>query len=150
MVAKAVIVWIVGLVTLVPFNTYYLFFHAERDQYAILITSVLFWIFGYWGVVGPLLAAIRVRRVFRTLEQAQASGKLKEALQSEEAAEVAIDFIAIENKIPRFLARRVYHLLLKRLVERAAREKRATAPEVKTESRSPSPPTAARRAARSR
>ena len=111
--------WIVGLVTLVPFNTYYLLFHAERDQYALLITSVLFWIFGYWGVVGPLLAAIRVRRVFRALELAHASGKLKDALRSRESAEVAIDLIALENKIPRFLAKRVYRLFVNRSAERA-------------------------------
>jgi hypothetical protein len=114
MIVKAVIVWIVGLLTIVPFGTYYLLFEAQRDQYALLITSVLFWIFGYWGVVGPILAAIRVRKVFRAIELAQASGKLKEALRSDETAEVAVDLIASENKIPRFLARRVYRLLVNR------------------------------------
>ena len=114
MIVKAVIVWIVGLLTIVPFGTYYLLFEAERDQYALLITSVLFWIFGYWGVVGPILAAIRVRKVFRAIELAHASGKLKEALGSEKTAEVAIDLIASENKLPRFLARRVYRLLVNR------------------------------------
>ena len=114
MIVKAVIVWIVGLLTIVPFGAYYLLFEAQRDQYALLITSVLFWIFGYWGVVGPILAAVRVRKVFRAIELARASGKLKEALRSEETAEVAIDLIASENKIPRFLARRVYRLLVNR------------------------------------
>lgn len=122
MIVKAVVVWIVGLLTLVPFGTYYLFYEASRDQYAFLITGVLFWIFGYWGVVGPLLAAIRVRRFFRSVELAHANGKLEEVLRSEEAAEIAIDFIATENRIPRFLARRVYRLLLKRFGELARAE----------------------------
>jgi hypothetical protein len=122
MVVKAVIVWIVGLLTIVPFGTYYLLFEAQRDQYALLITSVLFWIFGYWGVVGPILAAIRVRRVFEAIALAHASGKLKEALRSEETAEVAINLIALENKIPRFLARRVYRLLVSRFGELARAE----------------------------
>jgi hypothetical protein len=122
MIVKAVVVWVLGLLTLVPFGTYYLFFEAPREQYALLITGILFWIFGYWGVVGPLVAALRVRRVFRTLELAHANGELEQALRSEETAEVAIDFIATENGIPRFLARRVYRLLVRRFGELARAE----------------------------
>ena len=122
MIIKAVVVWVVGLLTIVPYGTYYLLYEAQRDQYAFLITGVLFWIFGYWGVVGPLLAAIRVRRVFRSIELAHANGRLEEALRSEEAAEAAIDIIAAENKIPRFLARRVYRMLLNRFGELARRK----------------------------
>lgn len=116
---RAVLLWVIGLLTIVPFGTYYLFFEAQRDQYAALITLVLFWIFGYWGVAGPILAAIKVRRVFRALEMAHEQGKFKEALRSEETADVAIDFIAAENGIPRFLAARVFRLLIGRLVSPA-------------------------------
>lgn len=117
----ATLLWVVGLVTIVPYGTYYLLFHAERDQYAFLITLVLFWIFGYWGVVGPLLGAIKVRRVFRALEHAHAEGRLREALRSVDAQETAVELIATENKIPRFLARRVYRLLVRGLsMQRAA------------------------------
>jgi hypothetical protein len=121
-IVKAVVVWVAGLLTLVPFGTYHLFFQAPREQYALLITGILFWIFGYWGVVGPLLAAIRVRRVFRSIELAGTRGELEEALRSEETAEVAMDFIATENGIPRFLARRVYRLLVSRFGELARAE----------------------------
>lgn len=115
MLLWAVLVWVLGLVTIVPYGTYYLFFHAQQDQYAVLITLVLFWIFGFWGVVGPLLAALKVRSVFRAIEQAHAQGKLAEALRSKETQEMAVDLIASENKIPRFLAVKVYRLLLERL-----------------------------------
>src|SRR3990172_2481578 len=112
MLPKAILLWVVGLLTIVPYGTYYLFFEAQRDQYALLITLVLFWIFGYWGVVGPILAAIKVRRVFRAIEAAHAEGRLKEALQSKETSEVVIDIISTENNIPRFLAARVYRLMI--------------------------------------
>jgi hypothetical protein len=85
---------------------------------------VLFWIFGYWGVVGPLMAAIKVRRVFRAIEAAQSKEELLSRLRSPEAREAAIDFIASENGIPRFLAARVYRLLLS-----TADRKRSTSPE---------------------
>ena len=111
----AVVVWIVGLLSAVPYGTYYLFYHALRDEYAFLIVFVLFWIFGYWGVVGPLLAAIKVRAVFRAIEQAQSKGKLIETLRSGETEDAVITLIASENRIPRFLAAKVYRLLVKKL-----------------------------------
>jgi hypothetical protein len=43
MLAKAILLWVVGLATFVPYGTYYLFFEASRDQYALLVTSILFW-----------------------------------------------------------------------------------------------------------
>ncbi len=112
MLRRAVILWIVGMLTLVPYGAYYLLFEATRDQYALLITGVLFWIFGYWGVVGPLLGALKVRAVFRVLERAGEQGNLHAALRSPGTREVAIDLIASENHIPRFLAARVYALLI--------------------------------------
>lgn len=119
---KAIAIWIAGLVTIVPYGTYYLLFHASRDQYAALITLVLFWIFGYWGVAGPLLGVIRVRRLMRTLEAAQSRGELEAALRSEKARQTAIDFIATENRIPRFVARRLFDLAVRRLSARVAAE----------------------------
>jgi hypothetical protein len=71
MLTKAIVVWVVGLLTAVPYGAYYLLFEAQRDEYALLITLLLFWVFGYWGVVGPLIAAIKVRKVFRAIEQAR-------------------------------------------------------------------------------
>ena len=120
MLTRAVIVWVAGLLTLVPGGTYYLLFAASRDQYALLITAVLFWIFGYWGVVGPILAAIRVRAVLRAIESARSSDELGRVLRSPDARAAAIDLIASENHLPRFLAARVYALLARGLAERAA------------------------------
>lgn len=115
MLPVAVLVWVVGLFTIVPYGTYHLLFEAQRSQYAALITLVLFWIFGYWGVVGPVLAAIKVRRVFRAIEQATSRDDLAVVLRRGDAQEMAIELIASENHIPRFLAARVYRLLVERL-----------------------------------
>jgi hypothetical protein len=114
-VIKAVVIWILGLVTLVPYVTWFVLFRASPDQYAILITLVLFWIFGFWGVAGPLIALVKVRTVFRALERVQTKDDLLATLRSADARDVAIDLIATENHIPRFLAVRVYNLLLSRL-----------------------------------
>jgi len=118
MLRKATALWLVGLFTIVPSATYYLFFHAPRDQYAILITLVLFWIFGYWSVTGPLLAIIKVRAVVRAIEHAKSSDDLVRTLQSPEARDVAIEYIATDNHIPRFLAVRVYDVLVRHVSSR--------------------------------
>ena len=115
MLLWAVLVWVAGLLTIVPYGTYYLFFHAEKSQYAFLITLVLFWVFGFWGVVGPILAAVKVHSVFRAIERAQAQGKLLEAMKSKETQDLAVEMIASENRIPRFLAAKVYRLLVERV-----------------------------------
>ncbi len=118
MLLWAVLVWVTGLLTIVPYGTYHLFFHARQDEYAWLITLVLFWIFGFWGVVGPALAAVKAHAVFRAIERAHVQGGLRDALRSQETQDVAVDIIASENGIPRFLAARVYRLLVERLAMR--------------------------------
>lgn len=121
MALKATIVWIAGLATLVPWGVWYLLCRAPREQYALLITLILFWVFGYWGVVGPVLMAVKVRAVFRAIERAGAKGELAQALRSDAARDVAIDLIASENRIPRLLAAKVYRLLVHRLAGSAPR-----------------------------
>lgn len=115
MVARAVLIWVVGLCTIVPWSIYYLLVHATPAEYALHITLPLFWVFGYWGVVGPVLAALRVRAVMRAIETARSRGRLAETLRGAQTQEAVIDLIASENRIPRFLAKRVYRLLLARL-----------------------------------
>lgn len=110
----ATLVWIVGLLTLVPYASYYLWFHAPREQYALLITTILFWVFGYWGVVGPLLAALKARAVWRSIEQAGSRDELQRILSGSEAESAAVDFLAAEHHIPRFLAARVFRWIRQR------------------------------------
>lgn len=114
------VLWVVGLVTLVPYGTYYLLFHASSDQYAWLITVILFWIFGFWGVAGPIVAALRVRRLMGAIERAGTSEELKKVIQSNESREAVIELIASENNIPKFIARPIYRWLERRLAPAAA------------------------------
>jgi hypothetical protein len=117
MLRNVTLLWNFGLVTIVPAGLYHLFYTAGRDEYAFLITIVLFWIFGFWGVVGPLLSAYKIRQVFKAIELAADGNELKRILQSGDAEEVAIDLIAAENHIPRFLARKVFRYALRRFAE---------------------------------
>lgn len=117
MLRKATALWIVGLVTIVPYATWHLFFRAPREQYAALITFLLFWVFGYWGLVGPVVSIVKVRSVFRAIQQTQSRDELVAVLRSEDAQNVAIDHIASEYRIPRFLATRVLKLVTERLAE---------------------------------
>lgn len=119
MFVKAAIVWVIGLVTVVPYGIYYLFFEASKDQYAWLITLLLFWILGYWSLIGPLLMGLKVRSVFRAIESARSREDIERMLKDPEAKAVVVDFIARENRIPRFLASRVYSLLVTHLSEGA-------------------------------
>lgn len=124
MFAKALLVWIAGLFTVVPGAVYWLFFHATRDQYAFLIVFPFFWVFGYWGVVGPLLSAVQVRRIMRALENARSKDDVLAVLRDPDAKEAAIEAIASDNGIPRFVAAFLYRTIAKRLAAApaAARE----------------------------
>ena len=82
MIRRVAILWVLGLLTIVPYGIYHLLFYAQRDEYALLIMLALFWIFGFWGVVGPILSVIKIRRVFRAIEMAQSKERLKEILNS--------------------------------------------------------------------
>jgi hypothetical protein len=62
---------------IVPYAIYRLLFDATREEYAFLIVVPLFWIFGFWGVVGPLLAVVRVRRLFQALETAGSAAAVR-------------------------------------------------------------------------
>jgi len=73
-------------------------------------------------VAGSLLSVYKVHQVFRAIELAADGEERKRILQSGDAEKVAIDLIATENRVPRFLARRVFRYALRRFAE--AQEKR--------------------------
>jgi hypothetical protein len=117
MLRWAIGVWVLGLVSAVPYGTWYLLMQAPRDEYALLIVSILFWVFGYWAVVGPLLAALKLRAVMRAVERLPTQAKVREALRSEAAEDVVVELIAAENGIPRLLALEVYRRVVGRLTQ---------------------------------
>lgn len=102
------LLWLLGGLVIVPYAIYRLLFEATRDEYALLIVVPLFWIFGFWGVVGPLIMTVRVRRLFKALETAGSAAAVREAIEKHEAEEIVVDLIARENGLPKFVARRIY------------------------------------------
>lgn len=114
---RLTLLWIIGLITLVPYGVYYLLFQAPRDEYAFLITFILFWIFGFWGVAGPILSALKVRSVFNALEKTRSGEEIRNLIQNNETRDVVIDLIASENHVPKFIANRIYTMMVKRLSE---------------------------------
>ena len=115
MFKKMTILWVIGLVTLVPYGIYYLLFHAQTDEYALWITLVLFWLFGFWGVVGPVLSAIKIRQVFKLMESVQSRQELQTLIRNPETRDAAIEMLASENRIPRFLATKIYNKIIQRI-----------------------------------
>ncbi|MRR55592.1 MAG: hypothetical protein EG822_13980 [Deltaproteobacteria bacterium] len=112
---RIAILWVAGLITIVPYGTYYLFFKATRDEYALVITLVLFWIFGFWSIVGPIISVVKIRKIMNAFEAARTPGEMKNVLLGAESRETVIDLIATENRIPKFIAKRIFNLLLRRL-----------------------------------
>ncbi len=76
---------------------------------------MLFWIFGFWGVVGPILSALKIHSIIQVLEKTNSGEDLKNLIQSSESQDVVIDTVTSENHVPRFIASRIYSLLIKRL-----------------------------------
>lgn len=112
MILRAALVWALGLVTLVPYAVHRLLFHAARDEYALLITLALFWVFGFWGVVGPLLGLLKARAVYRVVARAQDGDAILAALRRHDTRDAVVGAIAADNGIPRFVAARVYDRLV--------------------------------------
>ena len=108
MFLSSMIIWVLGLFTLVPYSIYYLLFEATRDQYAFLIVFPFFWILGYWGIVGPIISIVKVRRIMKALDNIESEEELRQLMNDPETKDVAIEFIATENKVPRFVARWIY------------------------------------------
>jgi len=118
MMLRITLLWIAGIVLIVPYAINQLLFHAERDEYAFLIVAPLFWIFGFWGVVGPCLAAWRVHTLMKALDAARGSNQIREAFERNEGMEVVVDLVASEYRLPRFMAKWLCRYVIRKAQER--------------------------------
>ena len=114
---RITLLWIAGIVLIVPYSTYQLLFVAQREDYALLIVLPLFWLFGFWGVVGPVLAAWRVHRLINALGAATNSGEARKAFEENDGKETLVDMLANEHRVPRFVARRALDRVMSRIQE---------------------------------
>ena len=115
MIKKAMIIWVSVLATAVPYAAYYLLFEATRDQYAGLIVFILFWIFGYWSLAGPLITACKFYKLKKAVENISSRDEFIRLIQNPETEDAAVDFIVRENGVPQFMARWAYQNIIKRL-----------------------------------
>ena len=129
MIWRITLFWIIGGLIIVPWCINRLLFHAPKDEYAFLIVFPLFWIFGFWGVVGPAIGAWRVRKLMNALDHVQDRQQLIDAYHRHEGKEVIVDLIASDTGLPRFIARRFYDRVVARLmVGEAAAQLRSMEP----------------------
>jgi len=117
MIFRVTLLWIIGIILIVPYAVYHLLWHAQRDEYAFLIVISLFWIFGFWGVVGPLIAASRIHKLMKSLDGVKNKRELQEVYDRNEGKEAVVDLISTENHIPRFLVRKFYTRIERKLRE---------------------------------
>jgi hypothetical protein len=115
MFKKTMVLWLVVLLTAVPYSIYYLLFEAPREQYALLIVFVLFWIFGYWPIVGPLITLQKFLKIKSAFANIKSRQELLALLQNPETEAAAIDFIAKDNGVPQFMAKWAYQHIAKQL-----------------------------------
>lgn len=122
---KIVVLWLSGIILLVPYCIYRLLYIAPSDEYAFLIVFPLFWIFGFWGVVGPMIGAYKMHRLIKAIEKAGDFTEIEKAYKENEGKELIIDLIATENKIPKFFARWLYNKVEPRLKEKIRQDSAA-------------------------
>ncbi|MCF4097284.1 hypothetical protein [Maritalea mediterranea] len=113
----AFFLWLLELLTLVPYILWYLLFAAERSQYPLLITFIIVWITGYHAVVLPLIAMWRVRKFFKFLQEASSLETVRDRMSSPEKREAFITAFARENRIPKLIAKRIYARVEQALVK---------------------------------
>ncbi len=118
MMLRVFILWVLGLLSIVPYAVYHLLFYAQRDEYAFLICVPLFWIFGFWGLVGPLITVWKIRRFMKAIDAMEDMQDLKDAYQQHLGDDVLIGIIAKESGLPRFVAA----ILFRKLRARFERE----------------------------
>jgi hypothetical protein len=115
MMKKFLIIWLAGMLTLVPYSGWHLLFYAPKEQYPFLIAFILFWFFGYWSLAGPLITIIKLRSLYKKFET---DGDRKALLLNPDTHSAAVDIIASEVKIPRLIIKRIYPLLIKKAAAR--------------------------------
>jgi len=101
---KLVLVWILGMVTLVPATIYHMLFIAESLSFWAF-GFVFFWVFGYWSCFVPLYKLYRVRKLYKTVSTRE---DFLEFVKNGESREVAVTSLSDNSGIPEFIMERIY------------------------------------------
>lgn len=114
MIKTAFVAWVIGLITWVPYLIFDLVFVARPDRYALLITLILLWVFGFWLLLGPIISAVKIRQLFEVLEAGHDHESFRRIVTSSEGEEAAVEQIASRHALPRIFAKRLYRYARKR------------------------------------
>jgi len=101
---RILLIWIIGLFTVVPFAAYHLLFKAESHQIP-LIMFIGFWVFGYAGLVVPLYKAYSLKKI---INKVGAGKDLLTVVKDDETRDFAVQSIADRTGIPTHLAEKLY------------------------------------------
>ena len=107
----------VGAVALPAWSLSHVFADTVTSENAVAVIVLPFaWIFGYWGVIGPLLAARKIWQLQSVLDQhCERRAQGLDADTTEQDAEDALTLLATqENPLPEKWARRIVRLMLAR------------------------------------
>jgi len=114
-------IWLAGLASFVPVLAVRLIFWAPREEYPLLITLILFWLFGYWSIVGPAAVAWRLYRIVRALRQSAASRNTVQGPSPAELEGIGVALLEGDQGVPRPLARWIV-ALVRRNLEKQSRQ----------------------------
>lgn len=117
------LLWALGCVAVPAWSLSHVFAGTvTTDNAALVIVLPFAWIFGYWGVVGPLLAAWKIWRLQSVLEEhceRRATG-LDTSTTERDVEDALTLLLTQENPIPELWARRLVRLMLARTPPPAA------------------------------
>jgi hypothetical protein len=121
--AACTLLYLVGIPVVCGWSLSHVFAGTvTTDNAALVIVLPFAWIFGYWGVVGPLLVVRRVWRLQSVLEsfvERHALG-LPPAAPLEEVEDTLTLLAVQENPIPERWARKLVRRFLRGLANRPA------------------------------
>lgn len=101
---KLVLIWILGMVTLVPATIYHMIFVAESLSF-LAFGFVFFWVFGYWSVFVPMFKLYRVRKLYKKVSTRE---DFLEFVKNGESKEVVVTSLSNDSGIPEFILERIY------------------------------------------
>lgn len=107
---KLILIWLLGLFTVVPLAIYHLLFNAEAGRLALSFCVVL-WVFGYWVCAIPLYKLYQVRKAYQRIRSRE---DLLAFIDSGNTKDLAVSTISSDSGIPEFIVSRVYDQLARR------------------------------------
>lgn len=114
------VIYLIGLVLTWGASIWFLFVdYAGKDWIPLLVVLPPAWTLSFWPMVGSLLLVLKIRSLHGTLEamakRARLNGGTMQETDRQELTDLAVELVASEQKIPRFVARWMVRPVIARL-----------------------------------